>query len=68
MPVEIVVNGESRTIPQGHTVLQLLHDLQLDPARVAVELNRSIVKQPQWANTQLEPGAQVEIVQFVGGG
>jgi sulfur carrier protein len=68
MPVEILVNGEMRTIGEGQTVLELLHDLELDPARVAVELNRRIVKQPLWANTQLEPGARVEIVQFVGGG
>ena len=68
MPIEIVVNGESRAIPAGQSILELLHRLQLDPARVAVELDRRIVKQPRWAETVLEPGAQVEIVQFVGGG
>ena len=68
MEIQIVVNGEQRTTSAGQTVLGLLHDLQLDPARVAVELDRRIVKQPLWAGTELAPGAQLEIVQFVGGG
>ena len=68
MPIEITVNGELRTILPGQNILGLLGQLQLDPARVAVELDRRIVKQPRWGETVLEPGAQVEIVQFVGGG
>jgi thiamine biosynthesis protein ThiS len=35
---------------------------------VAVELDRRIVKQPHWPETILRTGAQLEIVQFVGGG
>ena len=41
---------------------------ELDPARVAVELDRRIVKQPHWPETVFAAGAQLEIVQFVGGG
>jgi thiamine biosynthesis protein ThiS len=66
--IQIIVNGEQRTTSQGQTVLGLLRQLELDPARVAVELDRRIVKQPLWAATELAPGAQIEIVQFVGGG
>ena len=68
MPIEIVVNGEPRTIPPGQNVLDLLRQLQLDPARVAVELNRSIVRREEWAQTVVAPGSTLEIVQFVGGG
>jgi len=66
--IEITVNGEPQTAPQGLTILGLLQQLQLDPERVAVELDRRIVKQPYWPETVLRPGAQLEIVQFVGGG
>ena len=66
--IDIVVNGEPKTACEGQTILGLLQQLQLDPARVAVELDRKIVKQPLWPETPLRPGAQVEIVQFVGGG
>jgi thiamine biosynthesis protein ThiS len=66
--MEIVVNGEPRSTPEGQTILGLLGELQLDAARVAVELDRRIVKQPLWSKTVLAPGAHLEIVQFVGGG
>jgi thiamine biosynthesis protein ThiS len=68
MPIEIVVNGSTHTTSGEQTVLGLLEELGLDPARVAVELDRSIVKQARWADTALHGGARLEIVQFVGGG
>jgi sulfur carrier protein len=66
--VEIIVNGESRSVPSGMNVAGLLRYLELAPERVAVELNRHIVRQPAWESTPIEDGAQLEIVQFVGGG
>jgi len=68
VPIEIVVNGEPRTAPEGQTILGLLRELRLDPARVAVEYDLRIVKQGQWPETVLRAGARLEIVQFVGGG
>jgi sulfur carrier protein len=68
MPVDIVVNGEPQTVPEGETILGLLRRLQLDPERVAVELDQRIVRQPKWSETALADGSRVEIVQFVGGG
>jgi thiamine biosynthesis protein ThiS len=68
MPIDILVNGEPRAASEGQTVLELLYQLELDPARVAVELDRRIVKQTLWSETPLRPGAELEIVQFVGGG
>jgi len=68
MTVPIVVNGEPRNAPEGQTILGLLRELRIDPARVAVELDRRIVKQAQWDDTALSSGSRLEIVQFVGGG
>lgn len=66
--IEIVVNGHARQAPGGCTLQELLAWLEVDPARVAVELNRSIVPRPAWDRTTVGPGATLEIVQFVGGG
>jgi thiamine biosynthesis protein ThiS len=66
--IDVTVNGEPQITPEGQTVLGLLQQLQLDPARVAVELDRHILKQRLWAETVIRPGSQIEIVQFVGGG
>ena len=63
-----MINGEVRAIEAGRSVLQLLQSLGLDPARVAVELDRRIVKPHDWAATLVESAARLEIVQFVGGG
>ena len=68
MEIPVVINGETRTVAAQQTLLELLRRLGLDPARVAVELDRRIVKQAQWSDTVVEPGARIEIVQFVGGG
>jgi thiamine biosynthesis protein ThiS len=66
--MEIIVNGERRMAQEGQTILGLLRELGLEPARVAVEYDRKIVKQALWPETVLRAGSQVEIVQFVGGG
>lgn len=70
VPPEILihVNGAPRTVPEGLNVLALLGELNLDPARVAVELNREIVRKPEWDSTVIDAGASLEIVTFVGGG
>ncbi len=66
--IEIVVNGQVRLAPGGCTLGELLVWLEVDPARVAVELNRSIVQRQAWDKTTVGPDATLEIVQFVGGG
>ena len=66
-PMEIRLNGETYQTPAG-TVADLVRQLGLPDDRVAVELDRRIVRRPQWAATPLETGAAVEIVQLVGGG
>jgi sulfur carrier protein len=67
-PMEIVLNGDARDVPEGCTLAGLLELLELDPSRVAVELDREIVKPPHWPVTILQPDSKVEIVMFVGGG
>jgi thiamine biosynthesis protein ThiS len=64
----ITVNGEPRAVPAGGTILDLLSELGLDPERVAVELNRRIVRKAEWPKSVLTDGSRLEIVQFVGGG
>jgi thiamine biosynthesis protein ThiS len=66
--VQVIVNGESKHVPTGETISGLLKELEIQPERVAVELDRKIVKRGQWGETFLRDGAQLEIVQFVGGG
>ena len=66
--IEIVVNGEPRRVPPNQTLAALLGALNIPAERVAVELNRSIVRKRDWAQTPVETGANIEVVEFVGGG
>ncbi len=65
---EVTVNGERRFFAVGATLLDVVRDLNLEPDRVAVELNRAIVKREAWTVTRFDADAEIEIVQFVGGG
>ena len=68
VPIQILVNGERREVPSGLNLRSLLLHLRIDPQRVAVELNRSIIPKALWDSTPIEAGAALEIVEFVGGG
>lgn len=66
--IEITINGESRPIPAGASVTDLVSLLDLSAVRLAVELNLSILPRAAWPETKLQAGDKLEIVHFVGGG
>ncbi|HYO10368.1 MAG TPA: sulfur carrier protein ThiS [Tepidisphaeraceae bacterium] len=63
----IKVNGRDRDVPDGTTVTQLIQQHDLAPQKVAVELNRRLIRTEKY-DTVLKAGDEVEIVTFVGGG
>jgi len=65
--VTITVNGQPRDVADGTTVAQLIEQNQLTPQKVAVELNRRLLRAEKY-DTVLSAGDEVEIVTFVGGG
>jgi sulfur carrier protein len=65
--VQIFVNGEEQTI-ESTSVLGYLKEIEIDPQRVAVELNLDILPKGEYDTTQLKDGDRIEIVHFVGGG
>ena len=65
--MQMHINGRARDVAASD-VAALLLELGLDASRVAVELNRAIVLQANFAQTPLAAGDTIEIVQFVGGG
>lgn len=66
--IEITVNGEPRQITNEASVNDLVASLELTAARLAIELNLSILPRNSWATTKLQNGDKLEIVHFVGGG
>ena len=66
--IEITLNGEPKTLPASLSVTQLLETCQMDPRKVAVEVNREVVPKAQHPQHRLQAGDAVEIVTLVGGG
>lgn len=65
--MNVTVNGEPRDLPQGETVRALVARYNLTPEKVAIELNRRLLKSEKY-DTPLNEGDEIEIVTFVGGG
>lgn len=66
--LRIQVNGESREVRDRATLNDLVGELSLAPARIAVELNHQVVRRDKWSETILSEADRIEIVHFVGGG
>lgn len=66
--MEIQVNGKVREVADQMTVSRLLEDLQLQPLRVAVQVNMDIIKRDRYGEVALRPGDTVEILTFMSGG
>lgn len=66
--IEVVVNGDARTIESGHTVKSFLESLELHPGLVVVERNKEILERDEYDRVAVEAGDVLELVHFVGGG
>ena len=66
--MKVFVNGESRELSGKPSLAELITQLDLPAARIAVELNREVVRRNDWSGTMLNEDDRVEIVHFVGGG
>jgi thiamine biosynthesis protein ThiS len=66
--VTIQLNGDPFDLDGPISVAALLASLQIDPRRVAVELNLVVLKRATLDTTLVQAGDSMEIVNFVGGG
>lgn len=64
----ITLNGEPYELDEPLSIADLLMRLSVDPRRVAVEHNLTILKRQLFADTVVHEGDRIEIVNFVGGG
>ncbi|MFH5181514.1 sulfur carrier protein ThiS [Paenibacillus sp. TAB 01] len=66
--MELVINGEARTVTDAATVADLLVQFKLEQKILVIELNRDIIERTDYEQTRLNDGDRIEIVHFVGGG
>jgi sulfur carrier protein len=64
---KVVVNGQAKEVAEGTTIAALIAMHNLTPDKVAVEVNRRLVRTAGYVMV-LNEGDEVELVTFVGGG
>lgn len=66
--MEVFINGENRKIDRQFTLFELLQEFDLPTERVAIELNKEVIRKKDWHNIKINNADNIEIVHFVGGG
>jgi thiamine biosynthesis protein ThiS len=66
--LQVFLNGESQSLSESISLFDLVNQLDLAPSRIAIELNRTVVRRSDWPSTIIREGDKIEIVHFVGGG
>ncbi len=66
--MELMVNGKKLEVPDGATITTVLEELNINPLRVAVQLNLEIIKRERYEETMLKSGDRLEIITFMAGG
>lgn len=66
--MELMVNGKKLEVPEGATITALLEQLNINPLRVAVQLNLEVIKRERYEKTALNQGDRLEIITFMAGG
>jgi len=66
--ITVIVNGQSRDVPEGSTAADLVTALGFAGRPLAVEVNEAVVPRPRLADCRLKSGDRLELVTLVGGG
>ena len=66
--MRILINGKGKECEEGISLSALIELLELQPQRIAIELNREVIRRADWKSTVLRNEDRLEIVHFVGGG
>lgn len=66
--MRVLVNGEVRKIKEELNLQELLELLELPMERIAIELNKEVIRKKDWENVKVADSDKIEIIHFVGGG
>ena len=66
--ITVYLNGEARSLDDEIDLVRLLDTFSLPSQRVAIELNKIVVRRADWPGTVVRDRDKIEVVHFVGGG
>lgn len=66
--MQITLNGQTYILEERTSIASLMNDLQLDPRKIAIEHNLTIIPCSEYKDIYITEGDVLEVVQFIGGG
>ncbi len=66
--MQVTINGENKTLSDELNLFQLLEKLDLPTTRIAIELNKDVIRKKDWQSIKVSDQDKIEIIHFVGGG
>jgi sulfur carrier protein len=66
--MKVFINGEIREIAGQTNLTELLEQFSMPQERIAVELNKEVVRKKDWETITINDDDKIEIIHFVGGG
>ena len=66
--MQVLINGETRKIESELNLRELLEKLELPTTRIAIELNKDVIRKKDWETIKINDADKIEIIHFVGGG
>ena len=66
--MKVSINGETKELTNELNLSELLRHFSLPQQRIAIELNKKVVRKKDWENIKITEGDKLEVIHFVGGG
>ncbi len=66
--MKVIINGKTKEISDELNLSELLKHFSLPEQRIAIELNKQVVRKKDWGNILINDGDKLEVIHFVGGG
>ena len=66
--IRISLNGNTRDVREGTTILKLLKELEVEEFKIIVQVSGQIIANNKYHLKELKDGDIVEIINFIGGG
>lgn len=66
--MKVLINGETKEISGELNLTELLKHFSLPQERIAIELNKEVVRRKDWESIKVSDGDKLEVIHFVGGG
>lgn len=66
--MKVFINGEEKSFEKSCNLLELLQRFSMPLERVAIEVNKIVVRKKDWDSILIGEDDRIEVVHFVGGG